>query len=94
MAESMDVVAGGLWWTIFGLTICIGLVCTLIPAFLAGAVMRSAQEAPSIAVIVAAIIYYAGAIPAVVWTQASLVALAASARPQYLASNEIAQQST
>lgn len=90
IVESIDTVSGGFWWTVIGVAICIGLVCTTVPTVVADTIMKGWGDASLAAKIFATLIYYAGAIPEVVWIQASLVALATSARPQYLAIGEVA----
>jgi hypothetical protein len=84
--ESMDFVSMDIWWTVVGLTICIGLCCMLIPGILADAIFLNFRESGTFgAAFIAALVAFSGSIPCYVWTEISLVALATTAKPRYSA---------
>ena len=74
-------VAGSNWWRVLLLGTCIGLMWCLIPGFVALGTFFAFRGSPTVAAFTAALVFYAGSIPAQIWTVGSLVALATALRP-------------
>jgi hypothetical protein len=73
-------VSGATWWRVLGISFCVGLICCFVLGWVAIGAFFALRANPAIAAFVAALIFYAGSIPASIWTVGSFVALASSLR--------------